>query len=81
MSKIKFAELQEVKSELSLLTRPQTSGVVGGRRNININPQINAAQIIQVQNVINVNLNFGGGDNTSVVNLVANAGINQGNQS
>jgi hypothetical protein len=72
MSKIQINELQESKSELNVLDDGQTSNVVGGYLDFDI------ANIVQVNNNINVQVAIGGGSNYNWSNLGNNAGADQG---
>ena len=83
MSKIKFTELTATKSELNQLSDRETETVVGGYsdyyrdvRNDIVN-NINVANIVQVNNNVNVQIAFNG-DNFNVANLNNNAGAFQG---
>ena len=82
MSKIKLNELQAPKSELSQLSNSETGAVVGGYgsyyrelRNDIVN-DINIANIVQVNNNVNVQIAFNG-DNFNVANLNNSAGAFQ----
>ncbi|MDJ0571991.1 MAG: hypothetical protein QNJ53_23500 [Pleurocapsa sp. MO_192.B19] len=70
MSKIQIAELQEVNSELNLLSDRETSMVVGGYRNYFGN--FDFTNIIQINSNINVQIAFNG-DNFNLANLNNNA--------
>ena len=79
MSKINILELQPAKSELTVLNNDETGLVMGGRRRIRnqfIN-QSNNALIFNVNNLVNIQLAFGGGSNTSVNTITNNAGVVQ----
>ena len=83
MSKIKFTELQASKSELNQLSQSETGAVVGGFssyyreiRNDIVN-NINIANIVQVNNNVNVQIAFNG-DNFNVADLDNSAGASQG---
>ena len=81
MSKIKLTELQAPKSELNQLSDRETGAVVGGYdfyreiRNDIVN-DINIANIVQVNNNVNIQIAFNG-DNFNVANLNNNAGAFQ----
>lgn len=72
MSKIQITELQASQSELNLLDDCQTGNVVGGYKDLGIN----LANIVQINNNINVQIAFGG-NNYNVANLNNNAGATQ----
>ena len=82
MSKIKLTELQAPKSELNQLSDRETGAVVGGYdyyrelRNDIVN-NINIANIVQVNNNVNIQIAFNG-DNFNVANLNNSAGAFQG---
>ena len=83
MSKIQFNELQTTNSELNVLSDRQSTEIVGGYagyyreiRNEVVN-NINIANIVQVNNNVNVQIAFNG-DNFNVANLSNSAGAFQG---
>lgn len=77
MSKIQIAELQEVNSELNSLSDRETGAVVGGKRSVLNGINLNLANIVQINNNINVQIAFNG-DNFNIANLNNNAGASQG---
>ena len=77
MSKINISELKPSKSELKVLNETETTGVLGGRRRIRNSFNQNIAQIVQVNNFVNIQIAFGNGSNSSVGILTNNAGVNQ----
>ncbi|MCC0176782.1 hypothetical protein I4641_07295 [Waterburya agarophytonicola K14] len=81
MSKINIFEIQPAKSELKVLNKNETELVFGGRRRIRnqfVN-QSNTANIFIVSNLVNIQIAFGGGSNTSVNSITNNAGVIQTN--
>ncbi|WP_019505016.1 hypothetical protein [Pleurocapsa sp. PCC 7319] len=71
MSKIQIAELQELNSELSLLSDRETGTVIGGHRKRYFNFEF--TNIVQINNNVNVQVSFGG-DNFNVSVLSNDAG-------
>jgi hypothetical protein len=71
MSKIQITELQASQSELNVLDDRQTGTVVGGYWK-----GFNFANVVQINNNINVQIAFGG-DNYNWSNLNNNAGATQ----
>jgi hypothetical protein len=74
MSKIQIAELEKVNSELNELNEREVGQIVGGRRGFG---GINIANIVQVNNNINVQVAIGG-SNYNWSNLNNNGNSNQG---
>lgn len=69
MSKIQLTELKSTNSELNLLSDCETTAIVGGREVRNYWGGVNISNIVQINNAININLNFGNGDiyNTNIL--------------
>lgn len=80
MSRIQIAELEN-NAELNLLNDRETSAVVGGydykKLRNDIVSNINIANIVQINNNINIQIAFNG-DNFNVANLNNRAGADLG---
>jgi hypothetical protein len=78
MSKIQIAELEKVNSELNELNEREVGQIVGGRNVRNrFFDGINIANIVQVNNNINIQIAFGG-SNFNYSYLINNGNSTQG---